>query len=97
MRARVDGETVDLGDKEILPEERLDRYVNHDIEVIVDRLVLKEGIEQRLTESIETALNLADGHVWIEVVPSEEEGEIHTYSQHLFSPATVRSFEDLAP
>ena len=38
-------------------EERLDRYVNHDIEVIVDRLVLREGIEQRLTESIETALN----------------------------------------
>ena len=97
VRARVDGETVDLGDKEILPEERLDRYVNHDIEVIVDRLVLKEGIEQRLTESIETALNLADGHVWIEVVPSEGEGEIHTYSQHLFSPATGRSFEDLAP
>ena len=97
VRARVDGETVDLGDKEILPEERLDRYVNHDIEVIVDRLVLREGIEQRLTESIETALNLADGHVWIEVVPSEGEGEIHTYSQHLFSPATGRSFEDLAP
>lgn len=97
VRARVDGETVDLGDKEILPEERLDRYVNHDIEVIVDRLVLREGIEQRLTESIETALNLADGHVWIEVVPSEGKGEIHTYSQHLFSPATGRSFEDLAP
>ena len=86
-----------IGDKEILPEERLDRYVNHDVEVIVDRLVLREGIEQRLAESIETALNLADGHVWIEVVPSEGEGEIHTYSQHLFSPATGRSFEDLAP
>ena len=97
VRARVDGETVDLGDKEVLPEERLDRYVNHDIEVIVDRLVLREGIEQRLTESIETALNLADGHVWIEVVPAEGEGEIHTYSQHLYSPATGRSFEDLAP
>ena len=97
VRARVDGETVDLGDKEVLPEERLDRYVNHDIEVIVDRLVLREGIEQRLTESIETALNLADGHVWIEVVPADGEGEIHTYSQHLYSPATGRSFEDLAP
>ena len=92
---RVDGETVDLGDKEILPEERLDRYVNHDIEVIVDRLVLREGIEQRLTESIETALNLADGHV-DRSRSLEGEGEIHTYSQHLFSPATGRSFEDLA-
>tara|TARA_Y100001970_G_scaffold215686_1_gene263945 strand:+ start:7770 stop:10619 length:2850 start_codon:yes stop_codon:yes gene_type:complete len=97
VRARVDGEILDLGEEEVLPEERLDRYVNHDIEVIVDRLVLREGIEQRLTESIETALNLADGHVWIEVVPAEGEGEIHTYSQHLFSPASGRSFEDLAP
>ena len=92
-RAKVDGEVEELGGEDVL-EERLDRYVNHDIEVIVDRLVMREGIEQRLTESLEAALGLADGHVWIELVP---EAEIRTFSQHLYSPTTGRSFEELAP
>jgi excinuclease ABC subunit A len=92
-RAKVDGEVQELGGEDVL-EDRLDRYVNHDIEVIVDRLVMREGIEQRLTESLEAALGLADGHAWIELVP---EAEIRTFSQHLYSPATGRSFEELAP
>ncbi len=97
VRARVDGEMVDLSEAEILPEERLDRYVNHDIEVVVDRLVLRPGIEQRLTESVEAALALAEGHVWVEIVSKGKESELLTYSQHLFSPQTGRSFEELAP
>jgi len=100
-RAKVDGEVRDLSAEDDL-EERLDRYSNHDIEVIVDRLVMREGIEQRLTESLEAALGLADGHVWIELVPrSDAEGggedTVLRFSQHLFSPTTGRSFEELAP
>ena len=97
VRARVDGEVVDLAETDVLPEERLDRYVNHDIEVIVDRLVLRDGIEQRLTESVEAALLLADGHVWVELLPEDQDPEVLTYSQHLFCPTTGRSFEELAP
>ena len=97
VRARVDGEVVDLAEADVLPEDRLDRYVNHDIEVIVDRLVLRDGIEQRLTESVEAALILADGHVWVELMPEDQDPEMLTYSQHLFSPTTGRSFEELAP
>ncbi len=96
-RARVDGEVVDLGGEETLLEERLERYVNHDIEVIVDRLVIREGIEQRLTESVEAALGLADGHIWIELLPDDGDAELITFSQHLFSPTSGRSFDDLAP
>ncbi|MEZ5278909.1 MAG: excinuclease ABC subunit UvrA [Acidimicrobiales bacterium] len=92
-RARIDGEVVELGSEEI----RLDRYFNHSIEVIVDRLVLREGVEQRLTESLEAALGLAEGHAWIEVVPREGEPEILEFSQHLYSPSTGRSFDELAP
>tara|TARA_B100001250_G_scaffold28760_3_gene23574 strand:+ start:17868 stop:20717 length:2850 start_codon:yes stop_codon:yes gene_type:complete len=97
VRARVDGEVVDLAEADVLPEDRLDRYVNHDIEVIVDRLVLRDGIDQRLTESVEAALLLADGHVWVELMPEDQDPEMLTYSQHLFSPTTGRSFEELAP
>ncbi len=92
-RARVDGEIIEIGAEEV----RLDRYINHDIEVIVDRLVLREGVDQRLTESLEAALGLAEGHVWIEVVPKEGEPEVLEFSQHLYSPTSGRSFEELAP
>ncbi len=68
-RARIDGETRDLDG-----EEHLERYVQHTIEVVVDRLVQREGITQRLTESIETALDLAAGHVTIDVVPRPADG-----------------------
>ncbi|MEO1060273.1 MAG: excinuclease ABC subunit UvrA [Actinomycetota bacterium] len=93
-RARIDGEVRDLDDAE-----RLERYVQHTIEVVVDRLVMREGIEQRLTESVETALNLADGHVYVHLVPKDGEGEeqLLQYSRHLYSPTTGRSFDELAP
>ncbi|HXY94131.1 MAG TPA: excinuclease ABC subunit UvrA, partial [Acidimicrobiia bacterium] len=65
-RARVDGEIVDLGSGS-----RLARYENHTIEVVVDRLVRRGGIERRLTDSLETALRLAEGVAEVEIVPRE--------------------------
>ena len=92
-RARIDGEVRDLDDSE-----RLERYVQHTIEVVVDRLVMRDGIEQRLTESVETALNLAAGHVYAHIVPKGDGDEQSLqYSRHLYSPTTGRSFDELAP
>ncbi|HJR18557.1 MAG TPA: excinuclease ABC subunit UvrA [Actinomycetota bacterium] len=88
-RARVDGEVRELSEKI-----RLDRYYKHTIEVIVDRLVMKPGLERRLADSIETALNLADGMVAIELVDTNE---IQTYSQHLACHHCGLSFEELQP
>ncbi len=68
-RARIDGETVELADR---PKERLARYENHTIEVVVDRLVRRPGIERRLTDSLETALRLAEGVAEVEIVRRDE-------------------------
>ena len=87
-RARVDGET-----RELTEEIKLDRYYQHTIEVVVDRLVRKEGMEQRLTQSLETALGLTDGLADIEIV----DGATLTFSQHLACPECGLSFEDLQP
>jgi excinuclease ABC subunit A len=67
LRARVDGELVSL-DEEI----RLDKRRNHTIEAVVDRLLIKNGIGERLTESVRTALKLTGGAVLISVVDGEE-------------------------
>ena len=64
-RARIDGEVVELNDRK---QERLARYENHTIEVVVDRLVRRPGIERRLTDSLETALRLAEGVAEVEIV-----------------------------
>ncbi len=87
-RARIDGEV-----RELTEEIRLDRYYQHTIEVIVDRLVRKEGMEQRLTQSLETALSLAEGVADIEIV----DGSTLTFSQHLACSKCGLSFEDLQP
>jgi len=67
LRARVDGELLSL-DEEI----RLDKRRNHTIEAVVDRLLIKTGIRERLTESIRTALKLTGGAVLISIVDGEE-------------------------
>src|SRR5918994_935086 len=67
LRARVDGELVSL-DEEI----KLDKRRNHTIEAVVDRLLIKPGINERLTESVRTALKLTGGAVLISVVDGEE-------------------------
>ncbi len=93
-RARVDGELVDLPAKL-----QLERYEQHTIEVVVDRLVRRSGIERRLTDSLETALKLAEGVAEVEIVAPDEvaEPEILTFSEHLACTHCGLSFEELAP
>jgi len=101
-RAIVDGELHELGD-----DVDLARYEQHTIKVVVDRLVMREGIERRLTESMEAALALADGVAEIEIVSRDGEGSVGAsdvdesrtivFSQHLSRPSDGKSFEDLAP
>ncbi|HSJ90876.1 MAG TPA: excinuclease ABC subunit UvrA [Ilumatobacter sp.] len=102
VRARIDGETVVI-DEFLQRDERLARYEQHKIEIVVDRLVLREGIERRLTDSLETALRLADGVAEVEIVNREGEHdevaqpETLTFSQHLACPVCGTSYEEPAP
>lgn len=105
VRARVDGEPFDLGEftdaEDIRAELKLERYETHDIAVVVDRLVKRDGIERRLTESMETALGLAEGMAQIEILPGQDDADgeptVLTFSQHLSRPSDGKSFEALAP
>lgn len=89
VRARVDGETVEISDTEI----RLDKQKKHSIDIIVDRLVVKEGIEKRLADSIETALAMADGLVTVDVIDGEE----LVFSQNYACDDCGISMEELTP
>jgi len=82
-RARVDGELIQLSDPP-----KLGKQFKHTIEVVVDRLVVKEGISQRLTDSIETALSLAEGRVLAEFVDlgQEDPHRIRAFSENLACP-----------
>ena len=93
-RARIDGEI-----QELTEAIELARYETHTIEVIIDRLVKREGIERRLTDSLETALRLAEGVAEVQVVPKEGQGseETLTFSQHLACPTCGASYDELAP
>ena len=84
---------------ELTDKTDLARYEQHTIEVIVDRLVRRAGIERRLTDSLETALKLAEGVAEVEIVSKdgELEGETLTFSQHLACLKCGRSYEELAP
>jgi excinuclease ABC subunit A len=88
VRARVDGDLMNLD--EPIP---LDRRKNHTIEIVVDRLLLKNGIAQRLEHSIETALKLTGGLVTIAVVGGDE----HVYSEKLACPDCGISVPQLEP
>lgn len=82
-RARVDGETVQLS-----APPKLAKQYKHTIEVVVDRIVIKDGIHQRLTDSIETALKLADGRVLIDFVDREQDDpeRARSFSENLACP-----------
>ena len=67
VRVKVDGYVYDL---ENLPE--LDKNKKHDIEIVVDRLVIKDGIQSRMTDSIETVMNLSEGMLIVDVIGGEE-------------------------
>lgn len=88
VRARVDGEIVELSD-----DIELDRKKKHTIEIIIDRLVIKEDIRARLTESVETALRIANNLVIVDVVGSEEK----LYSANYACPKCGFSIEELTP
>lgn len=89
VRARIDGEVYDLSEEQI----ELDKNKKHTIEIVVDRVIIKEGIEQRLTDSIETVMKLSDG-IMI-VLPSE--GEEMTFSLHFACADCGISLEELEP
>ena len=82
-RARVDGQTVQLSDPP-----KLAKQYKHTIEVVVVRIVIKDGINQRLTDSVETALRLADGRLLIDFVDEEEDSPKRTrsFSENLACP-----------
>ncbi|VXB34130.1 excinuclease ABC (subunit A) [Arthrobacter sp. 9V] len=82
-RARVDGELVQLSDPP-----KLGKQFKHTIEVVVDRLVVKDEISQRLTDSVETALGLAEGRVLVEFVDldAEDPARIRAFSENLACP-----------
>jgi excinuclease ABC subunit A len=96
VRARIDGETVVI-DEFLERTERLARYEQHKIEIVVDRLVLRDDITRRLTDSLETALQLADGVAEVEIVNPDAEPETMTFSQHLACPVCHTSYEEPAP
>ena len=77
VRVRIDGEIYDVSE---VPE--LDKNKAHKIDVIIDRIVVKEGIRSRLFDSVETALNLADGYVLIDIIDGEE----MLFSEHYSCP-----------
>ncbi len=92
VRARVDGQTVELTD-----DLQIDRKKKHNIEIIVDRLVIKEEIRSRLTESIEIALKHSDNIVLINVMKHNDEKEDRLYSCNYACPDCGISFEELTP
>ena len=95
-RAIIDGELHELTDTV-----ELARYEQHTIQVVVDRLVRKDGIDRRLTDSLETALRIAEGVAEVQIVGRGDDSglddEILTFSQHLGCPDCGLSFEELAP
>ena len=88
VRAVVDGHLYDLSE-----EIKLDKNIKHNIEIIVDRLVVKPGIEKRLTDSVETVLKLADGLLLVDIV----DGEQLLFSQSFSCPDCGISIEELEP
>lgn len=88
VRVRVDGNLYELTE-----EIKLDKNKKHNIEIIVDRLVVKEGIEKRLTDSIETVLELAEGLLIIDIV----DGEPINFSQSFSCPDCGISIDEIEP
>ena len=89
VRVRIDGNQYDLSDEEIT----LDKNIKHSIEIIIDRLVVKEGIEKRLTDSLENALSLADGLAQVQVV----DGELLQFSENFACPDCGISIPEIEP
>ncbi|MEV7022064.1 excinuclease ABC subunit UvrA [Kitasatospora sp. NPDC093558] len=93
-RARVDGETIQLAEPP-----KLKKQEKHTVEVVIDRLTVKESAKRRLTDSVETALRLAGGMVVLDFVdlPEDDPERERMYSEHLYCPYDDVSFEELEP
>ena len=88
VRIRVDGNLYELSE-----EIELDKNIKHNIEIVVDRLIVKEGIQKRLTDSIETALDLAEGLLMVDII----DGENLTFSQSFSCPDCGVSISEVEP
>ena len=88
VRVRVDGEMYDISE-----DIELNKNKNHDIDVVVDRLVIKEGIRSRLVDSLETSLELADGYATIDIIDGDE----MIFSEHHACPICGFTLPALEP
>ena len=88
LRVRVDGEVMTVDDKIILNKNK-----KHTIEVVVDRLIMKDSINERLTESIELALKIGSGLIVVNELPNKE----HLFSEHFACPDCEVSMEEMVP
>lgn len=88
VRVRVDGNLYELTE-----EIKLDKNIKHNIEIVVDRLVVKEGIERRLTDSVESVLALAEGLLMVDVI----DGETINFSQSFACPDCGISINEIEP
>ncbi|SQB38778.1 excinuclease ABC subunit A [Clostridium perfringens] len=89
VRARIDGEIYDLTEDQI----KLEKNIKHNIEAVVDRIIVKDGIEGRLTDSIETSLKMAEGLVLVNIIGEED----RLYSEHFACADCGISIDELAP
>ncbi len=92
QRVKVDGEFHELEEPPTL-----DKKVRHDIDVVVDRIVVRPGLEQRLADSFQTALGLADGIAVVETAPAEGEPERHVFSQKFACPVSGFTIPEIEP
>ena len=88
LKVRVDGEIMDLS-----PKMQLDRYKIHDVEMVIDRLMVKEDDKKRLTDSIQSALKVAKGIIKI----SDKENKEYFYSKFLMDPVSGISYDEPQP
>ncbi len=88
VRVRIDGSLYDLGE-----EIKLDKNIKHNIDIVVDRLVVRPGIVQRLTDSIENVLSLSGGLMTVDII----DGEPLTFSQNFACPDCGISIEEIEP
>ena len=87
-KVRVDGEVMDL-----VPKMQLDRFKVHDVEVVVDRLIVSDTERLRISQSLQTAMNIGKGQVFV----LDESGKLHYFSQTLMDPKTGLSYDEPAP
>ncbi|MBQ0717001.1 MAG: excinuclease ABC subunit UvrA [Sulfitobacter litoralis] len=92
QRVKVNGEFYELDEPPTL-----DKKFRHDIDVVVDRIVVREGLETRLADSLRTALDLADGIAVLETAPAEGEPERHTFSEKFACPVSGFTIPEIEP